>query len=123
MKKLLAILFLVYLTSLAFGQKKPLMVNTYLKIGADGEQIFCGYTIAELTFYNQRITINSPYGSIDLEIVERSRERWIGQDQYKNEYEITAFGLDNTLGVLIVPVDKTKHLLAMAMIKSPKLCE
>jgi hypothetical protein len=123
MKKLLALLFLMYLTTLAFSQKKAEMISTFLKIGADGEQIFCGYTPVNFYFSNKRVSIDSPHGSIDLEVIVRSREVWLGQDVYSNEFEITTFALDTTFGILIVPRDKTKHLLAFANNKNKRLCE
>jgi hypothetical protein len=123
------ILLLVLVSFGAFAQydkkieKDFITTNTFLAIGDNGESVFCGYTQIKFYINNKRVILESRVGHIDLKIIERSSDIWVGVDSHNNEYYVGTMTLDGDYGFVIVPRELDKHLLGFVFNRNPKLCE
>jgi len=58
---------------------------------------------------------------MDIKVVSRSRDKWVGVDQFKNEYSIMGFTIDGNMCVMVIPTDP--KVVGVLISKSNKLCE
>jgi hypothetical protein len=103
--------------------RKTLTTTTYLKMGEDGIQTFCGYTSVSFYFTDTRMILNTPRGSVNLRVIERTPDKWIGIDSKKNAYSIYTNDIEGKPAIIIIPQTFEGGLQAFAICESSKLCD
>lgn len=92
-----------------------------IKVG-NGQAIFSGVTVISYVLNNKHFYIKSSHITLDLRIVERSAQRWIGLDKYKNAYSITAMEIGGVMKIIIVPNDMTVGLMGVEISDNYQAC-
>jgi nitrous oxide reductase accessory protein NosL len=118
---LFVILFLWALAASSQSDATTKPIPTYIRTGQGGETLYCGYTVMEFYSSKKRVIVRTPQISLDLTIVVRSKEYWVGVTENKQEYIMQTIGFGNQYGISFLP--KNDSLIGFYIHPSKELCE
>jgi len=114
--KLLGFLLLLTCTS------KPTLEMRYMKATANSQVVFCGLAVMEFEYNKSSLHLKSQPYSIDLVIVSRSQEYWLGVDPSDGRsYKLVQLDIQgDSYGLMIYPEDPNE--IQITIHPSKQLC-
>lgn len=123
--RLLLVIILIIIGSLAFGQsekkirRETLFFKSYVKTATTYANIDCRELYVEYFFNKRRFILKSDIWSHDLKIIKRKREYYIAENKEGVIYTIHPIRKDGEVGWLILPNENSVG----AAISRANLCD